>query len=96
MTKEEYIKTIEICGTKVDLGLNDYGQCYFIEWTDKNGKKQSTSLGAYNSDYLREIYYLFDNRYKELSRKELFGELNDSERAEMNHYQEIFNEEYKK
>lgn len=96
MTKEKYIKTFNICGHKIDLGLDDYGQCYFIEWTDSKGAAQSANFGSYDSDYMRNIYYTFDNRYRELSKKELFGELNDSERAEMNHYQEIFNEEYKK
>ena len=30
MTKEEYIGTIELNGTKVDIGIDDYGQQYFF------------------------------------------------------------------
>ena len=96
MTKEEYIKTLEVCGTKVDLGLDDYGQCYFIEWTDKNGEKKETGLGTYNFNYLEEIYCLFDNRYRELLRKDMFGdEMTEEEKAEWAGYEKIFAEEYK-
>jgi hypothetical protein len=96
MKKEEYVKTFEVNGTKVDLGLDDYGQCYFIEWVDKNGDKKSTSLGTYNFHYMEDIYYLFDERYKELSRKEMFGEISSPEWLELEKYDKIFEEEYKK
>lgn len=94
MKKEDYIKTLEVCGHSVDLGLDDCGQCYYIEWIDNNGEKKETGLGTYNTHYMEEIYSLFDGRYHELIRKELFGELSDGEAAEMEHYYEIFNKEY--
>lgn len=96
MTKEQYIKTIEVCGTKVDLGLDDYGQCYFIEWIDKNGEKKSAGLGTYNFHYMESIYHMFDERYRELSRKELFGEVTSPEWLELEKYYKMFDEEYKK
>lgn len=96
MTKEEYVKTLEVNGIKVDLGLDDYCQCYFIEWADKNGDRQSTSLGTYNTHYMEDIYYLFDSNYKDLSRKEIFGGLTDTDWNELNKYGKIFEEEYKR
>lgn len=94
MKTEDYIKTIEVCGHKVDLGMDDYGQCYYIEWVDDNGEKRTAGLGTYNTHYMEEIYSLFDGRYKELVRRELFRELSDNEIAEMDYYYNLFNEEY--
>lgn len=71
MKKEEYVKTLNICGKEIQLGLDDYGQCYFIEWIDDEGREQSTGLGTYNFHYLEDIYYLFDPEYKNLARKEI-------------------------
>ena len=95
MKAEEYIKTLDVCGRKIKLGMDDYGQCYFIEWTNPlTGEQMETGLGAYNSDYMDTIYYLFDGRYKELARKEAFGELSDGETAEMERYFDMFKKEY--
>lgn len=55
MLKEEYIETIRIKGKEVDVGLDDYGQCYFFEYKDDNGKLQEICCGSYNPDYKREI-----------------------------------------
>lgn len=96
MKKEEYIKTLNVDGTKVNLGLDDCGQCYFIEWTDKSGKKKSTGLGTYNTHYMEDIYYMFDERYKELSKKEMFGEISPPEWLELEKYERLFEEEYKR
>ena len=32
MIKEEYIGTIELNNTKIDIGIDDYGQQYFFEF----------------------------------------------------------------
>ena len=96
MTKEEYVKTFMICGVKVELGLDDYGQCYFIEWIDKNGEKKSTGLGTYNFHYLEAIYALFDKKYKELWRKWFYSdEMSEEEKTEWKRYEETFDAEYK-
>ena len=95
MMKEEYVKTLNVGGHEIKLGLDDYGQCYFIEWADPlTGELKETGLGTYNFNYMEDIYYLFDDRYKELVRRELFGELSDGETAEMENYRRIFDEEY--
>ena len=96
MTKEEYVKTLNVGGHEIKLGLDDYGQCYFIEWTDENGEKKSAGLGTYNFHYMESIYYMFDERYKNLLRKETFGEISSPEWLELEKYDKIFEEEYKK
>ena len=95
MKPEEYVKTFNINGKEIKLGLDDYGQCYFIEWIDDNGETQSTGLGTYNFHYMEEIYYLFDEKYKDLARKEMFGDLTDRDWNELNKYDKMFEEEYK-
>lgn len=95
MTSEEYIKTFNINGKEIKLGLDDYGQCYFIEWIDDNGETQETGLGTYNFHYMEEIYYLFDEKYKDLVRKEMFGGISSPEWLELEKYDKMFKEEYK-
>jgi len=60
MTKEEYVETLYIKGKKVDVGMDDYGQCYFFEYIDDDGEVQSIGCGTYNTHYLEEIYGHFD------------------------------------
>lgn len=94
MTKNEFVKELEICGKKIKLGLDDYGQSYFIEW-EENGKTEEIGLGTYNFHYMESIYHMFDPRYKELSRKELFGEdLTEEESKELKEYHEKFEKIY--
>jgi len=95
MDKRDYIKTLHICGQDIDLGLSDCGQCYYIEWEEKDEKKFMT-LGAYNFHYLENIYYLFDLEYRTLAKKELWGEeFSDEEKELWQKYQNIFDEEDK-
>ena len=96
MKDSEYVKTFNINGKEIKLGLDDYGQCYFIEWVDDFGNTQETSLGTYNFRYMEDIYYLFDPHYKELIRKDLFDGLMASEDYnELRKYDKMFEEEYK-
>lgn len=96
MDTNEYIKTLTIDGYEIKLGLDDYGQCYFIEWEDEQNKVQTLGLGTYNFRYMEEIYYLFDPVYKDLSRKNLYGEeLTEEEKALWKRYKDLFEEEYK-
>lgn len=96
MDTNEYIKTFTINGQDIKLGLDDYGQCYFIEWEDEQNNVQTLGLGTYNFRYMEEIYYLFDPTYKDLSRKDLYGEeLTDEEKVLWKRYKDLFEEEYK-
>ena len=94
MDSNEYIKTFHIDGKDIKLGLNDYGQCYFVEWEDDEGKIQDVGLGTYNFDYMEEVYYMFDPVYKELMRKSVRGKLTDEEEIKFEEYQKMFAKEY--
>lgn len=50
MKQEEYVKTIVIYGKMLNVGMDDYGQQYFLEYVDDNGELQEIGCGAYNSD----------------------------------------------
>lgn len=50
MKQEEYVKTIVIYGKMLNVGIDDYGQQYFLEYVDDNGELQEIGCGAYNSD----------------------------------------------
>ena len=93
MDSRDYIKTLHINSLSIDLGIDDYGQCYYIEW-EQDGEKKITGMGAYNFHYMEDIYYMFDPIYKSLARKELWGEeMTEEEKAQWQKYQKIFKEE---
>ena len=96
MKKDEYIKTLNVGGKEIKLGLDDYGQCYFIEWTDDLGLHHEMGLGTYNFNYMEDIYCMFDEEYRELSRKDLFGEyMTPEENDKWLEYKKLFEKEYK-
>lgn len=56
MKKEEFVRHIEYNDVQIDLGIDDAGQCYFIEYVDYNsGSKHIESCGAYNTNYMDYI-----------------------------------------
>ena len=59
MTHGQYVKTVIYNGHMVNVGLDDAGQCYFLEYLDDDGKLAEISCGAYNHDYQYFIEYLF-------------------------------------
>lgn len=92
MSKDEYIKTISVCGQKIDVGIDDYGQCYFIEWDDEDGHNEDC-LGAYNFNYVESIYARFDKEYKSLLRKVICKkEMTEDEVAKFKEYQKMFDD----
>ena len=74
MTSDEYIKTIKVKDLDVDLGRDDYGQSYFIEWVDDEGRHE-IGVGSYNMDYLTTILYYCNPAYNRLWAKMLLGQL---------------------
>ena len=82
MRKEDYVKTIYVNNLPVDIGIDDYGQCYYFEWFDGT-KLQERSCGTYNTDYLSMIYFTLCPRYKELWTKDLYGILTKEEQLEL-------------
>ena len=50
MKRDEYVKTIVVYGKMVNVGMDDYGQQYFIEFVNENGELIEVGCGAYNFD----------------------------------------------
>lgn len=55
-----YVESVICNGFLVNVFLDDYGQQYFYQYLDKNGKLQEISCGSYNFDYLSAIEYELD------------------------------------
>ena len=51
MKTNEYVKTIVVYGKMVNVGIDDAGQQYFIEFVNANGELVEMGCGAYNFDY---------------------------------------------
>lgn len=67
MKQEEYIKTIVYNGHMINIGNDDYGQQYFLEFLNDKGILEEVGCGAYNPDYLGIVeYYLGDPSFCEL------------------------------
>ena len=51
MKTNEYVKTIVVYGKMVNVGMDDCGQQYFIEYVNDKGELTEVCCGAYNFDY---------------------------------------------
>lgn len=60
MKQEEYIKTIIYNSQMINIGLDDYGQTYFIEYAEDDELKEEC-VGPYVIDYEDYIEYRFGN-----------------------------------
>ena len=60
MRQEEYIKTIVYNGQMINIGLDDYGQTYFLEYVE-DGELKEECVGPYVTDYEDYIEYRFGN-----------------------------------
>jgi len=58
MKKEEFVTNFAVGDKLISVGLDDYGQCYFIEWAE-DGEIKEESCGSYNTDYKGYIEYRF-------------------------------------
>lgn len=70
MKSLEYVTTVLVKDYVVNIGIDDYGQCYFIEWVEnENGKDvvRSLSLGTYCTNYLESTYSIFDYKGASIS-----------------------------
>ena len=67
MKKEDYVETLIIKGKRVDVGLDDYGQCYYFEYKDDKGDNREISCGSFNEDYLGEIADFFNISKKDIT-----------------------------
>ena len=62
MKANEYVKTIVVYGKMVNIGLDDCGQQYFIEYVNDDGELVEEGCGAYNTDYLSCAKSAIDHR----------------------------------
>ena len=62
MKQEEYIKTIVVYGKMVNIGMDDYGQQYFLEFLNDNGELVEIGCGLYNTDYEYAAKSIIDHR----------------------------------
>ena len=89
MKKSEYVKTITIKDQEIRIGKDDYGQCYFVEWTDDEGSHEM-GLGTYNEDIMGDLLYIFDPGYCELMRKIYLDDtLTDEELERKTYYEKL-------
>lgn len=52
MRDNEYVTSLKLNKQLVNIGLDDNGQCYFVEYVDpKTDEDKRAGLGTYNSDY---------------------------------------------
>ena len=58
MKNDEFIKTIKYNGLDINLGLDDAGQTYFIEY-EQNGELHTECVGSYIAEYMDYIEYRF-------------------------------------
>ena len=60
MRKDEFIRHITYNDVEIDLGIDDYGQTYFIEYIDKyTGELITECVGAYCTNWHDYIEYRF-------------------------------------
>ena len=51
MNREEFIAIIKLNGRIVNVGLDDNGQCYFLEYVNDKKELVQVSCGTYNTNY---------------------------------------------
>lgn len=61
MDKTDYLGSMIICNQLINIGIDDYGQCYYFEYAE-DGKIKTNGCGTYNPDFLEEICYYFDKK----------------------------------
>ena len=72
MNRKDYVGSLAIKGQLVNVGMDDYGQCYYFEYYDKDENKiLERSCGAYNDLFIDDIVYFFDYKGYSIS---VYGE----------------------
>lgn len=77
MKSEEFVKKLKVRDKIVKVGLDDYGQCYFFEYIDDNGKTQEVCCSSYNPYYKDEIAGYFGVDVSDI--KEIYSIMSDEE-----------------
>ena len=90
MKQEEYVKTIVVYGRMVNVGMDDYGQQYFLEYVNEKGELVETCCGAYNHDYEEVAKWCIDTRkaYIEFYGEEEVARIEKEREERMKRYEE--------
>ena len=71
MKTSEYVKTIVVYGKMVNIGMDDAGQQYFIEYVNANEELVEMGCESYNFDYEGVAKHVIDpDRYS----REIWGD----------------------
>lgn len=90
MKTNEYFKTIVVYGKMVNVGMDDPGQQYFLEYVNDNGELVEMGCGAYNFDYEEVAKWCIDTRraYIEFYGEEEVARMEKEREERMKRYEE--------
>lgn len=90
MKQEEYVKTIVVYGKMVNVGMDDYGQQYFLEYINENGHLIEIGCGAYNDDYedVAKTMIDYDRYSREIYGDELWEQMQKEKEERLKKYEE--------
>ena len=90
MKQEEYVKTIVVYGKMVNVGMDDCGQQYFIEYVDDNGELVEVGCGAYNHDYedVAKSVIDYERRSREIWGDEFWERMKKEKEERLKKYEE--------
>ena len=71
MKANEYVTTIVVYGKMVNVGMDDYGQQYFLEFLNDDGELIEFGCGSYNHDFEEVAKTVINHRRHCI---EIFGE----------------------
>ena len=69
MKKEEYVETLIVQEKMVNVGIDDYGQCYYFEYVNEKDELVEASCGTYETDYKGYIEEYFTPEVEKLKRR---------------------------
>lgn len=63
MLADDYVGSLVVKGQLINVGVDDYGQCYYFEYYNKEeGKIMENGCGTYNDQFIDEIVAFFDTK----------------------------------
>ena len=90
----ELVSIIKVKGKEVKLCIDDYGQCYFANYIDDDGKEQEIFFGTYCTEIMDELFYFIDSEFRDLFIKKSKGTLTKEEEERINLYYSQFDDLY--
>ena len=90
MKQEEYVKTIVVYGKMVNVGMDDCGQQYFIEYVNDSGELVEIGCGAYNHDYgdVAKSVIDYERRSREIWGDEFWEQMKKEKEERLKKYEE--------